>query len=186
MIFNKNASSAISFPLGGIGSGSIGLAGNGRLIDWEIFNHANKGGYNGISHFAVRAEENGKVVDIRVLNGDLPPHYIGDYKQTVTYNGYGYGPVVGSLANLPHFSNHTFEGAYPTAKIKFGGEKFPAEVIILAVWHLMECYWHFLIFNMIGITEFWGLLRKLREIFQVFGHWVMYGEHLKITLQGLF
>lgn len=33
----------ISFPLGGIGTGSIGLSGSGRLIDWEIFNHANKG-----------------------------------------------------------------------------------------------------------------------------------------------
>ena len=28
----------ISFPLGGIGTGCIGLAGSGRLIDWEIFN----------------------------------------------------------------------------------------------------------------------------------------------------
>ena len=32
----------ISFPLGGIGSGCIGLAGNGRLVDWEIFNRPNK------------------------------------------------------------------------------------------------------------------------------------------------
>ena len=28
----------ISFPLGGIGTGSIGLAGNGALVDWEINN----------------------------------------------------------------------------------------------------------------------------------------------------
>ncbi|MGD0006299.1 MAG: GH116 family glycosyl-hydrolase, partial [Anaerolineaceae bacterium] len=42
----------ISFPLGGIGTGSIGLAGNGRLIDWEIFNRPNKGSFNGFSHFA--------------------------------------------------------------------------------------------------------------------------------------
>jgi uncharacterized protein (DUF608 family) len=41
----------ISFPLGGIGSGCIGLAGNGRLIDWEIFNRPNKGSVNGFSHF---------------------------------------------------------------------------------------------------------------------------------------
>ena len=37
----------ISFPLGGLGTGCIGLAGNGRLIDWEIFNKPNKGGING-------------------------------------------------------------------------------------------------------------------------------------------
>ena len=33
---------AISFPVGGIGTGCIGLAGNGRLIDWEIAGKANK------------------------------------------------------------------------------------------------------------------------------------------------
>ena len=32
----------ISFPLGGIGTGCIGLSGNGRFIDWEIFNKPNK------------------------------------------------------------------------------------------------------------------------------------------------
>ena len=37
-VFSGRALSEISFPLGGIGSGSIGLAGNGRLVDWEIFN----------------------------------------------------------------------------------------------------------------------------------------------------
>lgn len=41
--------SQISFPLGGIGTGSIGLAGNGRLIDWEIFNRPNKLSFNGFS-----------------------------------------------------------------------------------------------------------------------------------------
>jgi len=30
--------SQIRFPLGGIGSGCISLAGNGHLVDWEIFN----------------------------------------------------------------------------------------------------------------------------------------------------
>jgi non-lysosomal glucosylceramidase len=63
----------ISFPLGGIGSGSIGLAGNGRLLDWEIFNRPNKGSVNGFSHFAIRAEQAGQVVAARILHGDLPP-----------------------------------------------------------------------------------------------------------------
>lgn len=45
----------ISFPLGGIGTGSIGLAVNGSLIDWEIYNKPNKGSHNGFSHFVVKA-----------------------------------------------------------------------------------------------------------------------------------
>ena len=43
MIYSGKNLREISFPLGGIGSGSIGLAGNGELIDWEIFNRPNKG-----------------------------------------------------------------------------------------------------------------------------------------------
>ena len=38
MIYDKKKTSCISFPLGGIGSGSVGIAGNGALVDWEIFN----------------------------------------------------------------------------------------------------------------------------------------------------
>ena len=52
---------AISFPLGGIGTGCIGLSGTGRLVDWEIFNRPNKNGYNGFSFFALRAEREGRV-----------------------------------------------------------------------------------------------------------------------------
>ena len=33
----------VAFPMGGIGTGCISLAGNGELVDWEIFNHPNKG-----------------------------------------------------------------------------------------------------------------------------------------------
>ena len=50
----------ISFPLGGLGTGCIGLSGNGRLIDWEIFNKPNKGSVNGFSHFSVKAEKSKK------------------------------------------------------------------------------------------------------------------------------
>lgn len=32
----------ISFPLGGVAAGSLGLGGRGQLTDWEIFNRPNK------------------------------------------------------------------------------------------------------------------------------------------------
>ena len=79
MILTGEHLTQVSFPLGGIGAGCIGLAGNGRLIDWEIFNQcSNKGSGNGMSHFAVRAEKNGEVVDARILNGDLTGSYQGE------------------------------------------------------------------------------------------------------------
>ena len=76
-LYTGEFTNEISFPLGGLGTGSIGLAGNGRLIDWEIFNRPAKGSYNGFTHFAIRAEAGGKVLDTRVLHGDLHPPYQG-------------------------------------------------------------------------------------------------------------
>jgi uncharacterized protein (DUF608 family) len=121
----------ISFPLGGIGSGCIGVSGTGRLVDWEIFNKPNKSGMNGFSHFAIRAESRGKVVDARVLQGDLPPPYIGSMSRSGN-NGYGFGPDRETLAGLPHFSETTFEGRYPFATLAFKDRAFPGKVTLQA------------------------------------------------------
>ena len=114
----------ISFPLGGIGSGCIGLAGNGRLIEWEIFNRPNKRSLNGLSHFAVRAEKDGKVLDARILQGDLNSPYNGDTVESI-----GYGPDRKNMCGMPHFREHSFKGEYPFAELEFGGEEtFPGKV----------------------------------------------------------
>ena len=125
MRYSGRKSAAISFPLGGIGSGCVGLAGNGGLIDWEIFNRANKGSINGASHFAVRAERNGKVEDIRILQGDRQPPYTGDGRN------FGWGPDADTMCGWPHFRNHVFDGRFPCSRIEFGDEeKFPARAAL--------------------------------------------------------
>ncbi len=126
-VYRANKTREISFPIGGIGTGCIGLAGNGRLIDWEIFNRPNKGGINGISHFAVKAESDGRILDARILNGDLPPTYMGDFNKPM-FQSFGFGPPIGYMAGLPHFRNFEFEGTYPTAEIRFSDEEFPGKV----------------------------------------------------------
>ena len=113
----------ISFPLGGIGTGCIGLAGNGRLVDWEIFNRPNKGGLNGFSHFAIKAEASGRVLDARVLNGDLHPPYTG---------AAGDGPRREYLTGLPHFREVEFRGEFPVAELTFRDRTFPGRVRITA------------------------------------------------------
>jgi len=113
----------ISFPLGGIGTGCIGLAGNGRLVDWEIFNRPNKGGLNGFSHFAIKAEASGRVLDARVLNGDLHPPYTG---------AAGDGPPREYLTGLPHFRQVEFRGEFPIAELTFRDRTFPGRVRITA------------------------------------------------------
>lgn len=118
----------ISFPLGGIGTGCIGLAGNGRLKDWEIFNRPAKGSLNGFSHFAVKASKKGKMIDARVLQGDLTDvSRMGQYSKG-TFQGYGYGPNNRTMAGFPHFKECTFEGEFPLAKLTFRDSNFPGTV----------------------------------------------------------
>lgn len=133
-IYRGAKTSQISFPLGGIGSGSIGLAGNGRLIDWEIFNRPNKGSVNGFSHFAIRAEEpgaEGKVLAARILHGDLQPPYQGEFTG-VRFSTYGWGPRREYLTGLPHFTTVDFRGEYPLAELTFHDDEFPGKVTQLA------------------------------------------------------
>ena len=124
MIYRNVHTREISFPLGGIGAGCIGLAGNGRLIDWEIFNRPAKGSFNGMSHFAVRAEQNGRVIDARILHGDLQPPYTGTCSQ-VLFDGFGWGPSRNNLCGMPHFRENTFKGEFPRAEIVFADGTFP-------------------------------------------------------------
>jgi non-lysosomal glucosylceramidase len=131
-LFTDESTNEISFPLGGIGTGCIGLSGNGRLIDWEIFNKPNKGSVNGFSHFAVKAERDGEVLDVRVLNGELSGSYTGVFGRKWFYEGFGWGPLRETLAGMPHFSQHEFVGEYPFAEVTFSDPKFPGQVRLQA------------------------------------------------------
>jgi non-lysosomal glucosylceramidase len=135
-VYKKEHTEQISFPLGGIGAGCIGLGGNGRLIDWEIFNHPYKNTSNGFSHIMVRAEKNGEVIDTRVLQGDWPGVAIGGETVNIFRGnggfGYGMGPYRGSMAGVPHFEYHTFKGEFPFAQIFFRDNHFPANIELCA------------------------------------------------------
>ena len=134
-LYRGRRTNEISFPLGGLGTGCIGLAGNGRLIDWEIDGRPNKGSFNGFSHFAVKAEADGKVVDARVLHGDLHPPYTGELGRESTVRGsrgFGFGPHRENLAGMPHFKETEFLGQFPLAELTFRDERFPGRVRLKA------------------------------------------------------
>ena len=120
----------ISFPLGGIGSGCIGLGGDGRLIEWEIFNRPAKGVNNGLSHFAVKAVSGGKLLDARVLCGELKPPYMDG--GTRHYCSYGFVPGNETSAGFPNFRHTKFIGEFPIANIEFRDPKFPGKVSMTA------------------------------------------------------
>ena len=130
MKYQGNKTKEISFPLGGIGTGSIGLAGDGRLIDWEIFNRPSKGSINGYSHFAIRAIDDDIIVPA-VLNGDILKDYVGQYSKA-RFTGYGFGPEGKKMCGFPHFKNLVFDGEFPVANIDFTDDNFPGNVRMTA------------------------------------------------------
>lgn len=130
MRYTTNKKKEISFPVGGIGTGSIGIGGDGRFIDWEIFNKSNKGSLNGYSSIAIRAIEDKKITAF-VLNGDIQKDLMGQYSKGF-YIGYGFGPDRRKMAGFPHFKNIEFNGEFPVASLDFKDENFPANVNLLA------------------------------------------------------
>ena len=125
MIYENNKTKSISFPLGGIGSGCIGLRGNGELYDFEIFNRPNKNSRNGYTHFAIKAEtKNGTIT--KVLHGDTSERLSGELQS------FGFGPAENNLAGFPHFKSVSFNGRFPIADLTFEGDDFPAKIKLTA------------------------------------------------------
>ena len=124
-VYTKDALREISFPMGGIGTGCIGLAGNGGLVDWEIFNRPNKGGDNGFSHFAVKASRTAETLDARVLVGDVTKDLAGAYG-----HGCGSGLTACSMQGFPHFRTCVFTGEFPVATVEFVDDSFPGKATL--------------------------------------------------------
>ncbi|MBQ2988231.1 MAG: hypothetical protein IJD59_03910 [Clostridia bacterium] len=135
MIYENEKLREISFPLGGIGTGSIGLAGNGSLIDFEIFNRPNKNSINAYTFFAVRAEYPDGRRNVRILQGDAMKDFSG-FTRGPQGRGFGEGYAQGLMATYPHFRRVVFDGRFPIASLRFCDENFPGEVTLTA-WNPM-------------------------------------------------
>jgi len=123
----------VRFPLGGIGSGGFSISGSGRLLDWSIRNRPSLQGYNGYSHFAVKAEQGGKLLDARVLNGPYDDNPSGGPGLRPMFDGFGHGAMRQSLVGLPHFKDVRFYGRFPTADLTFRDNRFPGAVRLTAL-----------------------------------------------------
>ena len=106
------AANTSPFPLGGIGTGSVSLTGSGRLIDWSIRNRPAIHQHNGYSHFAIKAERDGKLIDARVLNGPYEGLPTGSPSRR-KFDGFGFGANRDSMTGAPHFDDATFIGRFP-------------------------------------------------------------------------
>ena len=107
----------ISFPLGGVAAGSLGLGGRGQLVNWEIFNKPNKGFRPPYAFPAIWAQAgDGKPV-ARVLESRILPPFEGQ-------DGLGASNVPG----LSRLELATFTGEYPLAHIDFEDRSLPVKV----------------------------------------------------------
>ena len=116
----------VKMPLGGIGTGTISLAGNGALVDWEVQGAPNKGYvpkfWGWAPHFAVRTEDAAGRQVARVLEGSIPLH---------AYEG-SQG-VTAANANFPRMDSVTFKAAYPLATLVFKDAELPLDVTLEAM-----------------------------------------------------
>lgn len=121
-----------AFPLGGIGAGGFSISGSGRLVDWSIRNRPNLQSFNGYSHFAVKAERAGRLLDARVLNGpyDLDP--TGAPGARALFDGYGHGANRATLVGLPHFREVEAVRRFPFCDWLFTDARFPGAVRLSA------------------------------------------------------
>jgi len=120
-IFTGRELAMISFPLGGIGAGSIGLGGRGQLRDWEIFNRPDKGGSPQYAFPSIWAQVGKRKPVVRVLEARIMPPYEG-------FMGLGFANVPG----LPRLESCTFTGQFPLARIEFHDSELPVQVSLEA------------------------------------------------------
>ena len=107
----------ISFPLGGVAAGSIGLGGRGQLVDWEIFNRPNKGFRPAYAFPSIWAQSGSGKPVARVLESRIVAPFEGQ-------DGLGSNNVPG----LSRLESATFTGEYPLAHIDFQDSAVPVKV----------------------------------------------------------
>jgi uncharacterized protein (DUF608 family) len=107
----------ISFPLGGVCAGSIGLGGRGQLVNWEIFNRPNKGFRPAYAFPSIWVQAGSGKPVTRVLESRILPPYEGQ-------DGQGSDNAPG----LSRLESATFTGEYPLAHIDFEDRSLPVRV----------------------------------------------------------
>jgi non-lysosomal glucosylceramidase len=115
--FRGRQLSMISFPLGGVAAGSLGLGGRGQLCNWEIFNRPNKGYRPAYAFPSIWAQVGDARPVARVLESRILPPYEGQ-------DGLGSNNVPG----LSRLESAIFTGEYPLAHIEFQDSILPVKV----------------------------------------------------------
>ena len=121
-LFSGRHLARISCPLGGIGTGGIGLGGRGNLQDWQIFNRPDTGNTPDLTFPSLWVKTAGAAPYSAVLERRyLPPFDTGE-------NGFRSGHVPG----LPRLAEARFLASFPLSRIEFDDPDCPVRVALEA------------------------------------------------------
>ena len=130
--YRGNHLDRVAFPLGGIGTGCISLAGTGKLVDWEIFNKPNKGYQPRQTFLSVWVREEGEAARFKVLEGQLRERLDGPMYLTpeMFQEGNGVGPQSVQGAGFPRMRECHFQARFPFAQVHLQDERLPITAVI--------------------------------------------------------
>jgi len=110
----------IGMPVGGVCAGQVYLTGDGRLVDWHVFNQNQNTGY-GLLNYRV-----GRTAEETVANGEVVP-------TTAVAQGFAVRARVGGRAlertlDARGFPGVRFRGEHPIGRVAFEDAAFPLAI----------------------------------------------------------
>src|SRR5690606_27029966 len=109
---------AVAMPIGGLGTGTVALAGDGSLRQWQIHNQVNHQANIPHSFFALSVDgPDGRVS--RVLQSDALHHSTGEAPPSTSSDAVIPQTHRDLLAELPGVKSTEFSGSYPFANVTY-------------------------------------------------------------------
>lgn len=134
-VYKGEALRAVAMPIGGLGTGTIAVAGDGSLRQWQIHNQINHLATVPHSFFALTVDgPSGRVS--RVLQSDAFHHTSGETPPPTSSDTVVPEPHRELLSKLPGVWATEFEGPYPFANVRYLDEQLPLDVQMTA-WNPM-------------------------------------------------
>jgi len=115
--YKREQLNALTFPIGGIGTGSISLNGYGELVEWQIFNNVDSRAYVPYAFFAIWIKGN-KGVTVKVLQRSRPI-----LKKDIWW-------MTNTTFMLPRVDDIEFIGMYPIGLMKYKDRDLPVDVVL--------------------------------------------------------
>ena len=131
-VYRGESLRAVAMPLGGIGTGSIAICGDGGLRQWQLFNRVNHDAHVPHTFFAVWARAPWQAAVARVLQCDAL-YADSDFVGPVTSTDHVVPEESKRLLEvLPGVAEIEFIGEYPIAQVKYRDPALPIEVSLEA------------------------------------------------------